>query len=80
MNHIHRDIKPDNFMTGTDKNENKIYIIDFGLAKKYRSSKTQEHIKFKHHKRLTGTIRYASLNASRYFGIKIIINYLEFFY
>lgn len=77
MNHIHRDIKPDNFMTGTDKNENKIYIIDFGLAKKYRSSKTQEHIKFKHHKRLTGTIRYASLNASRYFGIKIIINYLE---
>lgn len=68
MNHIHRDIKPDNFMTGIDQNEDNLYIIDFGLAKKYRSSKTQEHIKFKQHKRLTGTIRYASLNASRYYG------------
>ena len=44
--HIHRDIKPDNFMTGIDNNEDKIYIIDFGLSKKYRSSKTLEHIKF----------------------------------
>ena len=31
--HIHRDIKPDNFMTGKDEKENKIYLIDFGLAK-----------------------------------------------
>jgi serine/threonine protein kinase len=68
-NHIHRDIKPDNFMTGIDENEEKIYIIDFGLAKKYRSSKTFEHIKFREYKKLTGTIRYASLNSSRYWGI-----------
>ena len=30
--HIHRDIKPDNFMTGRGENEKNIYIIDFGLA------------------------------------------------
>ena len=70
--HIHRDIKPDNFMTGIDNNEDKIYIIDFGLSKKYRSSKTLEHIKFKQHRRLTGTIRYASLNSSRYYGNSIL--------
>ena len=35
---IHRDIKPDNFTIGYKKNEHRIFIIDFGLAKKYISS------------------------------------------
>ena len=74
MHHIHRDIKPDNFMIGIEENEDKIYIIDFGLSKKYRSSKNLEHIKFRQHKKLTGTIRYASLNSSRYYGKNSMIN------
>ncbi|CAH3124061.1 unnamed protein product [Porites evermanni] len=62
-NFIHRDIKPDNFLMGTGKNCNKVYIIDFGLAKKYRDSRTKAHISYREDKNLTGTARYASINA-----------------
>jgi serine/threonine protein kinase len=33
-----RDIKPDNFMIGLENDRNTVYIVDFGLAKKYLSS------------------------------------------
>ena len=59
---IHRDIKPGNLIIGTNLNENLIYLIDFGLSKKYRDPKTFEHIKFTKNKKLTGTSRYASIN------------------
>lgn len=42
-----------------------LYIIDFGLAKKYRDSHTLSHIKYNDKKNLTGTARYASINAHR---------------
>ena len=40
---IYRDIKPENFLIGIN-DPNVIYIVDFGLCKKYRSSKTGRHI------------------------------------
>lgn len=61
-NFIHRDIKPDNFLMGLGKRGNLVYIIDFGLAKKYREGKTHQHIAYRDNKNLTGTARYASIN------------------
>ena len=43
-NIIHRDIKPYNFMLGR-KDPDVIYLIDFGIVKKFRSSRTGKHIK-----------------------------------
>ncbi|CBZ55967.1 putative Casein kinase one (CK1) [Neospora caninum Liverpool] len=57
---IHRDIKPDNFLVGRGDNANVVYLIDFGLAKKFRDH-TGRHIVYKEGKNLTGTARYASL-------------------
>ena len=64
-NYIHRDLKPDNFVMGTGKNANKLFIIDYGLAKKYRDQNTLQHIQYSDGKSLTGTARYASINALR---------------
>ena len=58
-NLIYRDVKPENIMIGL-KDPNIIYIIDFGLCQKYRSSKTGKHIQFKETKKFNGTLIYAS--------------------
>ena len=59
---IHRDIKPDNILVDYETSKI-IHLIDFGLSKKYRSSRTGKHIKFNIPKKMTGTARFASRNA-----------------
>ena len=60
-NFLHRDIKPDNFMIGLGQKKTTVYVIDFGLAKKYKDRSTNRHIMFRQGKSLTGTARYASI-------------------
>ena len=62
--YIHCDIKPEKFLIG-DPDIYNIYLIDFGLAKKYKSSRTKKHIPFSITKKFTGSVRYASCNALR---------------
>ena len=49
-------------MGSEELNEN-LYLIDFGLAKKYRSSRTLKQYPMSKKKKLTGTARYASIHA-----------------
>ncbi|CAN6456597.1 unnamed protein product [Victoria cruziana] len=44
---LHRDIKPDNFLMGLGKKANQVYVIDFGLAKRYRDSTSNRHIPYR---------------------------------
>ena len=60
---IHRDIKPDNFVMGANEYNARLYILDFGLAKKYRSSRTLVQYPYIKRNKLTGTARYASIHA-----------------
>eukprot|EP00960_Hanusia_phi_P031044 749042-Hanusia_phi.AAC.2 len=39
-----------------------VYIIDFGLSKRYVDPRTSQHIAYRTGKSLTGTARYASIN------------------
>ncbi|OHT01006.1 Casein kinase I isoform delta-like protein [Tritrichomonas foetus] len=61
-NFIHRDIKPDNFVVGLGSKQSQLYLIDFGLAKRFRDPLTLQHMEFSDGKKLTGTARYASVN------------------
>jgi len=66
--YLHRDVKPDNFLMGRAAvgalagQRHTVYLIDFGLAKKYSDSRTLQHIPLRQGKQLTGTARYTSLN------------------
>ena len=61
---IHKDIKPYNFLFGRN-DPNVIYVIDFGISKKYKSSRTGKHIKYNNLKTINGSFRYMSINCNK---------------
>ena len=61
-NIVYRDIKPENFLFGR-KDPEVLYLIDFGLCRKFKSSNTGKHISPKNLGKFTGTSRYASVYA-----------------
>ena len=60
---IHRDIKPDNMMLGGGLDSSTIYLIDFGLSKRYFDPKTGKHHIYEMGKSFRGTRRYSSINS-----------------
>ena len=62
--YLHRDIKLDNICIGNEENTNTLYLIDFGLAKRFKDNKTNQHIPYRERKLLSfiGNERYASYN------------------
>jgi len=58
---LHRDIKPENFLFGLGERAHHLYLIDFGLSKRYYDGK---HVQPRSRKlQPVGTARYASINA-----------------
>lgn len=58
---LHRDIKPDNFMLGANK---QLYLIDFGLCKRYdyNGKHIEETRQTNGNKGITGSVNFVSLN------------------
>lgn len=57
---LHRDIKPANFVFGKEKDTNKIFLIDFGFAKRYDYN--GKHIEESNIRHVVGSINFVSLN------------------
>lgn len=59
---VHRDIKTGNFMWGTGNKMHHLYIVDFGMSTRFFIKK---HTRFASGRQLTGTARFASINAMK---------------
>ena len=60
--YLHRDIKPENILIGRGKFADLLYLIDFGLSKKFKKA-SKEHIRYREGKGFTGNQRFSSNNA-----------------
>lgn len=49
-------------MLGKEQLDTTLFVIDFGLSKRWNNKKTGQHIPYREGKNMTGTARYASVN------------------
>jgi serine/threonine protein kinase len=63
---LHRDIKPSNFIFGNGNDTNKLFLVDFGFAKRYDYN--GKHIEEKNIKSIVGSVNFVSLNI--HYGIE----------
>jgi len=79
---VHRDIKPGNMLLGSNDGENSVYIVDFGIARRYKNPQNGAHMAFLNGKPLVGTVRYASLNTHLGIGglLRVLLSkYIQLF-
>jgi serine/threonine protein kinase len=60
--YLHRDIKPRQFVIGRKTDAETVYMLDFGLSKKYQTGDLGLHIPYLENRPFVGTIYYASIN------------------
>ncbi|VDM64618.1 unnamed protein product [Angiostrongylus costaricensis] len=60
LGYLHRDIKPQNFAIGLGELEKTIYMLDFGIARRYRAKDTKEVKVARLAVKFLGTLRFAS--------------------
>ncbi|XP_042382743.1 casein kinase 1-like protein HD16 isoform X1 [Zingiber officinale] len=64
--YVHGDVKPENFLLGPPgtSEEKKLFLVDLGLATKWRDSVTGQHVEYDQRPDVfRGTVRYASVHA-----------------
>lgn len=62
LNFVHNDIKPENFAMGLNEKSHLVYLIDFGIAKKFRDQETSKHMEYKENKVFIGSLKFLSIN------------------